>query len=226
MRVREVQVLACDYDRTLTNEALEPIPRAMDTLAAARRSGLRVIIISGRDLPFLQREIGHAADLVVAENGCILHKPGGDASPTAPDRVDLRGVLTCLNLPIEYGEIIASADVEHEPLLRETLERAGYSMDLIRNRDRVMILPKGIDKAAGLLAALKVLAVPPENAAAAGDGENDIPLLREAGYGIAVANAVDELKAIADHVTAAPGGDGVADWIEERWLPAHKGVQA
>lgn len=225
MRAREVEALAVDYDRTLTDMDLEPVPEALDALARARDAGLRVVVISGRDLPFLQREIGHAVDLLVAENGCIIHEKSSGPRHLAPDRIDLRGAFGTLEIPIEYGEVIASADVEHMPLLREALERAGYKADLIPNRDRVMVLPAGIDKAAGLLAALRVLDVPPEKMAAAGDGENDIPLLREAGYAIAVRNAVDELKEIADYVARGEGGHGVAEWINTQWLPA-RGIRA
>lgn len=216
-----MKALAVDYDRTLTNMDLVLEERALEALATARESGLKVIAISGRDLPFLQREIGHAVDLVVAENGCILHTPGGAHPPSlthdAP-AVDLEGVLACLNLPIEYGNVIASADIEHLPLVQETLQAAGYDLDLIPNRDRFMILPQGIDKAAGLLAALKILGTPLRQTAAAGDGENDVPMLRESGYGIAVANAVPQLKAVADYITSREGGLGIAEWIEQEWM--------
>jgi hydroxymethylpyrimidine pyrophosphatase-like HAD family hydrolase len=44
---------------------------------------------------------------------------------------------------------------------------------------------------------------------AVGDGENDVALLRAAGVGVAVENAVEELKAEADIVLTAPAGDGI-----------------
>ena len=50
-----------------------------------------------------------------------------------------------------------------------------------------------------------------------GDDLLDLPLVTRAGFGVAVADAVDELRAAADYVTAAPGGRGavreVADLI-------------
>jgi Cof subfamily protein (haloacid dehalogenase superfamily) len=50
--------------------------------------------------------------------------------------------------------------------------------------------------------------------AALGDGANDVPMLRAAGYGIAMGNANDELKAIADAVTASNSEDGAAIAME------------
>lgn len=47
-----------------------------------------------------------------------------------------------------------------------------------------------------------------------GDGENDISLIREAGVGVAMGNAVDSLKAEADYVTITNDEDGVAAALE------------
>ncbi|MEN8126382.1 MAG: HAD hydrolase family protein [Planctomycetota bacterium] len=55
----------------------------------------------------------------------------------------------------------------------------------------------------------------PEQAACVGDDLMDIPLVRRAGFGAAVADADDELKKYADFVTQRKGGDGaVAEVIE------------
>ena len=217
-RAARIEALACDFDRTLTDLALRPVPQAFAALQRARRAGRKVVVVSGRGLDFLEREAGHVADAIVGENGCfLLH--GGKRRCLGPT-VDLRAALADLRIELEHGELMTSADVEHEPLLREALARADVPADLIRNLDRVMVLPRGVDKAAGVLAALQALGVEPAHAAAAGDGENDVALLSAVGYGIAVANAVPQLKTVARHVCADVGGHGVARWIENVWLPA------
>ena len=43
-----------------------------------------------------------------------------------------------------------------------------------------------------------------------GDGENDIPMLKVAGIGVAMGNAMDIVKAAADTVTLTNDADGVA----------------
>lgn len=51
-----------------------------------------------------------------------------------------------------------------------------------------------------------------------GDDLLDLPLVRRAGFGVAVANAVDELKEAADYVTQKPGGSGAVREIIEMVL--------
>ena len=55
---------------------------------------------------------------------------------------------------------------------------------------------------------LEQVDLPPEKAAYIGDDLTDLPVIRYAGFGIAVANAVAEVKRYADYVTARPGGEG------------------
>lgn len=217
MLARDIWAIAVDYDRTLTGVDLQPVPRALAALERARAAGRRVIVVSGRSLPFLRRAVARAADAIVAENGCLLAVGDAPATRTPGALVDLSGVIDALGSEGERGEVIASTAIGREPLLREAIARAGLKVDLVRNRDRVMLLPRGIDKAVGLLAALRALDVDPSRAAAAGDGENDLPMLRAVGYAIAVANAVDAVKEAADVVTTSSGGEGIAEWIERAW---------
>jgi Cof subfamily protein (haloacid dehalogenase superfamily) len=50
------------------------------------------------------------------------------------------------------------------------------------------------------------------------DDYNDIEMLRECGIGVAVANAIDEVKSVADYVCDTNDNDGVAKWLEENVL--------
>lgn len=216
MRSSEIDALCVDYDRTLTTPDLRRVPQAIQALARARDAGKRIVVVSGRDLDFLEREVGKVCDAIVGENGCfLLH--GGARTRLAPT-LALRSALAALDVPIEHGAAIASVDLAHAELVRTELARRRIDASLVRNRDRVMVLPRAVDKASGALAALRALGVPPERAAAAGDGENDITMLQAVGHAIAVANAVDEVKRVADHVTIDAGGHGIARWIDERWL--------
>ena len=60
--------------------------------------------------------------------------------------------------------------------------------------------------------------LPPEKAAYIGDDLTDLPVIRYAGFGIAVANAVAEVKRYADYVTVRPGGRGAVREVIELLL--------
>lgn len=77
-----------------------------------------------------------------------------------------------------------------------------------------MIIHKDATKIKGVLAALSALGVRPEESAAFGDDLADIEMLKACGFGVAVKNALDEVKAAADFVTGANDEDGVAKWLE------------
>lgn len=62
---------------------------------------------------------------------------------------------------------------------------------------------------------LEKLSLSPAQAAYIGDDVMDLPIVRYVGFGVAVANAVDELKKHADYVTARQGGDGAVREVIE-----------
>lgn len=69
---------------------------------------------------------------------------------------------------------------------------------------------KDIDKAKAIDSALSPLGYQPSEMMAFGDAQNDITMLRYAGLGIAMGNALDEVKRLADEVTASNDEDGIA----------------
>jgi len=59
------------------------------------------------------------------------------------------------------------------------------------------------------------LGLSPEAVAYVGDDLTDLPVIRYVGFGVAVANAVDEVKKYADYVTERPGGSGAVREVIE-----------
>ncbi len=78
--------------------------------------------------------------------------------------------------------------------------------------------PVGVSKASGVAHVCEELGVPQEATLAVGDGRNDIELLRWAGRGVAMGQAVEEVKAAADDVTETVYDDGVVSELS-RWWP-------
>lgn len=71
----------------------------------------------------------------------------------------------------------------------------------------------GVDKGSGLLRLCGELGIPASETAAVGDADNDIPMLRAAGLGIAMGNAARHVKEAADCVAADNDHDGCAEAI-------------
>ena len=73
---------------------------------------------------------------------------------------------------------------------------------------------KGIDKAKALDTVLSPLGYDSQDVIAFGDGHNDMTMLDYAGIGVAMGNAVPEVKAMANHTTASNDEDGIAKFLD------------
>ncbi|MEU1460734.1 HAD-IIB family hydrolase [Streptomyces sp. NPDC005727] len=82
----------------------------------------------------------------------------------------------------------------------------------------VELLPLGLSKATGLSLAARRLGLKAADTIAFGDMPNDIPMFAWAAHGVAMANAHEELRAVADEVTTSNEEDGIAA-VLERLLP-------
>lgn len=77
------------------------------------------------------------------------------------------------------------------------------------------LMPLGITKGSGLTALAEMLDIPMHDVMAFGDGENDIEMLQAAGIGIAMGNAMPEVKAAADEVSSGNNEDGIAEALQK-----------
>ncbi len=73
----------------------------------------------------------------------------------------------------------------------------------------------GVTKEAGLSRVCEALGIRPRNIAAFGDDLSDREMLRRAGLGVAMANAVPEVKAAADIVIGDNNSDAIAEFLEK-----------
>lgn len=78
------------------------------------------------------------------------------------------------------------------------------------------IAPHGISKWSGVLHLAQMWGVRPEEICAVGDDVNDIPMIEAAGLGVAMGNALDEVKAAADRVAPGHDQDGLVTVVA--WL--------
>lgn len=216
-----VRVLATDLDRTFTREDLGIDPQALEAARRLRQAGVRVVLATGRHQGYLDAhaELVSGFDACIAEGGA-LWRTDSAWQRTVADVVPLRRLqaeLAAAGVPFEAGTASVSMAAADEGRLRSLA--ASGAVDWRRNRDRLDVTPRGVDKGAALRLVLRRWGITPPEAVAVGDGDNDIPMLAAVGHGVAVANAAPALKAMAREVAplAACGG---FTWLADRLLDA------
>src|SRR5688500_18291982 len=210
--------LATDYDGTIATHGV--VDDA--TLAALRRlkaAGRTLVLVTGRELESLYHTFAHVDlfDLVVLENGALLHYPANKTERAICEAPPVQLVLRLRELnvhPLSVGRVIVATVEPHENTVLDCIRDLGLERQVIFNKGAVMVLPPGVNKATGLKAALEELRISPEAVVAVGDAENDHALLAMCGFGAAVSNALPALKDTADWVTPSDHGAGVAQLIE------------
>ncbi|MFJ2111740.1 HAD family hydrolase [Streptomyces sp. NPDC087850] len=110
-------------------------------------------------------------------------------------------------------------ELDDDALAQAARAAAGGLVDVVMAGPGVVeILPLGLTKATGLSLAARRLGVKAADTIAFGDMPNDIPMFGWARHGVAMANAHEELKAVADGVTASNEDDGIAVVLERLLL--------
>jgi hydroxymethylpyrimidine pyrophosphatase-like HAD family hydrolase len=210
--------LATDYDGTLASRGAVA-PETLEALRRLAATGRKLILVTGRRIDDLIRVFPEVAifDRVVAENGPLLYRPQSRETrvlsepPPAPFTEELRrrGVH-----PLTVGQVFVATEEPNEQVVLDVISELGLDLQVILNKGAVMVLPASVNKATGLHAALEELSISSQNVVGIGDAENDEAFLAMCGYEVAVANALDSLKARVDYVTRGAEGAGVCEIID------------
>jgi phosphoglycolate phosphatase (TIGR01487 family) len=210
------RAIASDYDGTLARDG-HVDRNTVAGLERVRESGRKLILVTGRELPSLRDVFSslHLFDWIVAENGALLHRPAtGEERLLCPVASrELVANLRKQGVPLSVGQCIVATVRPHDGAVLLAIRELNLSLQIIFNKEAVMILPRGINKSTGLAAALTELGLACENVVGIGDAENDHELLSFCGCSVAVANAIPTLKQRADLVTGGSYGAGVMEVI-------------
>lgn len=88
----------------------------------------------------------------------------------------------------------------------------------VANGHLMQIMNKSVTKWNGVKAMLEICGCSAEETVYFGDDYDDIEPIKMCGVGVAVSNAINEVKAVADHIAESNDDDGVAKFIEGRML--------
>lgn len=152
-----------------------------------------------------------AVYLVVKEMKLTMDVDFHERSARMEDSVDLRNVLSAYTYP------------EDEETVTALLQRIAGISDISshkmpapeKGKYYVSFNHSTATKQQGILQVAELMNIKTKDMIAVGDGHNDMPLLLACGLRVAMGNAADELKDIADYVAPSVDNDGVADVIEK-----------
>ncbi|WP_411909149.1 Cof-type HAD-IIB family hydrolase [Bacillus sp. RAR_GA_16] len=241
---KEIKLIALDMDGTLVNHDGEVSEENEAAVQRAKEKGIHVVLSTGRSLPFcrdIAEQLGHSAYLVTVNGGQIYDQELNLVDST---HLDHQLVERLWELKEKHDVYFWSSTTEgvfntQKPFEREINDynwlKFGFDIkdDHVRKviADEVManealevtnssptnleINPAGVNKAAALMKVCEWLDLSMENVMAVGDSMNDIAMIREAGFGVAMGNAQDLVKEAANWVTKDYTEHGVAYAIDQ-----------
>lgn len=110
--------------------------------------------------------------------------------------------------------VIVDSDSEKMQGLRHDIEGTGIVSVSQSMKNNLEVMNKGITKGNAVKILADMYGIKREEIIAIGDNENDMSMIEYAGLGIAMGNAEESLKAVADYITGDYQEDGVAEAIE------------
>ena len=102
-----------------------------------------------------------------------------------------------------------------QKIIDEFKESYGDSLSIYRSAPFfIEVMAQGIDKAASLQALIERLGIKQEEVISFGDGYNDLSMIEFAGMGVAMENAVDQVKQCADYITLSNDDEGIYECLK------------
>jgi 5-amino-6-(5-phospho-D-ribitylamino)uracil phosphatase len=239
------KLIALDMDGTLLNDQSMVTPANRAAIADAKRAGISVVLSTGRGLQSLRpyyeslelnspivavngseiwrsaaelhkrhvmphEEIMALRDIAVRENAWywvyatsgVFNRESWSSAPSASEALWLK-----------FGYY--TEDAGQLERIRREISTVGVFELTNSHPCNIELNPLGISKASGLQEVCSLLGITMDEVVAMGDSLNDAAMLREAGLGIAMGNAQEEVKQLADTVTATNEESGVAQAIRK-----------
>lgn len=236
------KLLALDMDGTLLNDKSEITKENERWLRKAMDAGITVCLATGRGypsaLPYAE-QLGLTSPMVLANGSEIWAAPAKLHLRTVMNAAE---VVRLRELALRYdtwywayssGRVYNKNEwaqdewntewlkfgfySEDGDALRSVAERIGEigSFEVTNSHPNNLELnPPGVTKASGLREVCGLLGICMSEIVACGDSLNDAAMIVEAGLGVAMGNAQEEVKQMADAVTLTNEEDGVAHVVK------------
>ena len=225
-----IEALAVDVDGTITDNHRKICISAIEALRKVEAAGIPVIIATGNIADFsyaVATMVGTTGGLV-CENGGVIYKDGLNNNRVIV-LADKEKVDKAYDLILEkfgdkidfkltedehgrFSEICFYKTFDSKPI-KDAL--ANLDIEVYDSGFAIHLTDANVSKGSSLQKLADLAEYNTENMMVIGDSENDLGFLDVAGFKVAVANACDELKNVADYVCENKYGDGVAEAIDK-----------
>lgn len=140
----------------------------------------------------------------------------------------IQSIINQTNLDVTYHDDIAKAfpekwikaimffrsEKDAEVKHKIEAEKTGDYKAIYSHATFVELMPNGIDKGYAMFKICEKYQIDKSKTIAIGDNENDLEMIRDAGFGVAMGNALDVVKDVADYITDTFSQNGVAKAID------------
>jgi phosphoglycolate phosphatase (TIGR01487 family) len=223
-----LRALICDVDGTLTDRRRRVNTQAIEILRILIDKGVEVVLASGNTVCFMDalcRMVGTGGTLV-AENGGVYRvgysgtlRIQGDrdvcwkAFRVLESHYAKKGqTLELLSPDYRYTDIAIARNVQADEV-KEVLK--DFPVRVLDTSFAIHIQSPGFTKGNALTGLAPELGLFPSDFLAIGDSVNDIEMLTAAGTGVAVGNAHDDTKRVADWIANTNYGEGVIEAVRK-----------
>lgn len=237
------KLIALDMDGTFLTEEKKVSDENRKAIERAAAAGVTVMFATGRGIPNVMpyvEELGLHSPIVTVNGSEVWSAPNQLHSRSF---LEPELVMSMRELALKYDTWYwgyAVSGIYNKERWTESMEaeqwlKFGYyyeddvSLKAIHDQlvswnqleitnshpSNIELNPKGVSKASGLNIVCGLLGIDMSQVIAMGDSLNDVSMIREAGLGVAMGNAQDAVKSLADVVTGTNEEHGVAQIIEK-----------
>lgn len=225
---RPIRAVVSDIDGTLTTPDRRLSVAGATAVLRLEAVGIPVLLASGNVMPAVRTfalMVGASGPLVAENGGMVAYRDAGWR-----ETIDL---LADRKVADEAYEVLREAMPEVRPLLTQRWRESEIALEMGPDPEAIKEVLKGhpvrvetsgysihiidekVTKGTGVLHALELIDVPPEEVMAFGDSENDITMFEAVGLGVAVSPKDGRLTSKADYVTKWTDGDGVFEAVSK-----------
>lgn len=186
----------CIYNQTIQAEMVAPV------YEAAKEAEVGILVYHDQ-----QREL-------VSGNG-INKYIEADAKACEVTIREVDDFTKAVDFPI--NKFLLTGEPEYMKEVEKTMQsKFGSQLNVFRSDPYyVELLPKFVDKSVAVDKLIHHLDIKKDKVICVGDSYNDLPMLRQAGLGVAMGNAQSEVKEAADYITDTNDADGVAKVVQK-----------